>query len=132
MLAALLWLARPEALLALVRVALVREQPGVWLMLLLVCPFVSVVPRELVCRVFFFRRYEPMFGAGAGRVIASAVAFGLARIVFHNWPAVGPTLLGGWLFGQTCQRTGSLLLIIVQHTLYGAALFTLGYHGFFL
>jgi membrane protease YdiL (CAAX protease family) len=125
LLATLLWLIQPEALFGLI-----KERPGVWLLLMVIYPFVSVLPQELVYRVYFFRRYEPLFGAGTGRLVASALAFGLAHVVFHNWPAVGLTLLGGWLFGVTYQRTASLLLVTVQHTLYGAALFTLGYHEF--
>jgi membrane protease YdiL (CAAX protease family) len=127
LLTVLLWLIRPEALFGLV-----KTQPGLWLLLLAVYPFVSVLPQELVYRVFFFHRYEPLFGAGRGRVIASTLAFGFAHIVFHNWPAVVLTLLGGWLFGLTYQRTASLLLVAVQHALYGAALFTLGYHHYFM
>ena len=91
----------------------------------------SVLPQEVLYRVFFFERYRPLFGRGAGLVAASALVFGFGHIIFHNWLAVPLTLLGGWLFARSYRRTSSLLLIFIEHTLYGCAIFTIGYGEFF-
>jgi len=64
-------------------------------------------------------------------IIANAVAFSVGHVVFHNWPAVALTLLGGWLFANTYERTSSLRLVAVEHALYGCAVFTIGYGAFF-
>jgi membrane protease YdiL (CAAX protease family) len=53
------------------------------------------------------------------------------HIVFRNWPAILLTCAGGWLFGTTYRRTSSLLLVSVEHALYGCAIFTIGYGNYF-
>lgn len=122
----LLWLVQPAAMFSLI-----RRHPEVWLLIICAYPLVSVLPQELIYRVFLFERYRPLFGRGSGMVAASAAAFGFGHVVFHNWPAVALTLAGGWLFARTYQRTSSLLLVAVEHALYGWAVFTIGYGQFF-
>lgn len=122
----LLWLFEPAAVFSLV-----RRHPEVWLLIICAYPLISVLPQELIYRVFLFERYRPMFGRGTGMVAASAAAFSFGHIVFHNWPAVALTLVGGWLFARTYQRTSCLLLVAVEHALYGCAVFTIGYGQFF-
>jgi membrane protease YdiL (CAAX protease family) len=122
----LLWLVNAPALFFLP-----RRHPGFWLLLLAAYPLFSVFPQELIYRAFFFERYRPLFGRAAGMLAASAAAFGYCHIVFHNWLAVALTLAGGWLFGLTYRRTGSLVLTSAEHALYGCAIFTIGYGQFF-
>jgi membrane protease YdiL (CAAX protease family) len=95
-------------------------------------PLVSVLPQELVYRVFFFERYRPLFGDGIAMVLASAVTFGCAHLVFRSGLAVILTMIGGILFGVTYKRSGSWLLAGVEHAMYGCALFTIGYGQYFL
>jgi membrane protease YdiL (CAAX protease family) len=123
----LLWAIEPAALFSLL-----RRHPGIWLLVMLAYPLISVLPQELIYRVFFFERYRPLFGRGAGMVAASAAVFGFGHVVFHNWPAPLLTWLGGWLFATSYRRTASLRLVAVEHALYGCAVFTLGYGHFFL
>jgi len=122
----LLWFIRPAALLSLP-----ARHPGIWLLVMVAYPVISVLPQELIYRVFFFERYDPLFGRGRGMLAANAAAFSLGHLVFHNWPAVLLTLAGGWLFARTYQRTRSWGLVAAEHALYGCAVFTLGYGGFF-
>lgn len=122
-----LWLAKPDALFGLI-----RQQPMLWLLVMLVYPLVSVFPQELAYRVFFFNRYRLLFGQRQWMIAASAVGFSLGHIVFQNWPSVLLTFLGGWLFARTYQRTESVVLVAIEHTLYGWAIFTIGYGEFFL
>jgi membrane protease YdiL (CAAX protease family) len=121
-----LWLLEPGALFSLV-----RKHPGLWLLLMAGYPLLSVIPQELIYRAFFFRRYRGLFGEGSGLVLAGAALFGLGHVLFHNWPSVLLSFLGGCLFGITYQRTSSLLVASVEHALYGCAVFTLGYGAFF-
>ena len=126
-LAVILWLLRPEWLFALV-----KQRPGLWVALVVAYPFVSVLPQEVLYRLCFFRRYGGLFASGRTLIFANSVVFSSAHLVFHNVPAMVLTLLGGWKFAVTYQRTGSLKLVMVEHTLYGWALFTLGYHPWFM
>lgn len=125
-LAGLLWWVEPGALFSLVRL-----HPGLWVLVMLVYPVLSVLPQELIYRGFFFERYAPLLGRGTVRMAASAVAFGFGHVIFHNWPAVVLTLAGGWQFATTYQRTGSLRAVSGEHALYGCAIFTLGYGRLF-
>ena len=111
---------------------LVLHRPGLWLLVMLAYPVLSVLPQELIYRVFFFDRYGSLFGHGLGLLAANAVAFSVAHILFHNWVAVLLTLVGGWLFGSTYRRTSSMLFTAVEHSLYGCAIFTVGLGGYFL
>jgi membrane protease YdiL (CAAX protease family) len=111
-----------------------RQQPLLWLAILVFYPLVSVYPQELVFRAFIFERYRPLFGTGRAMVAASALAFGFVHLIFGNVIAVVLTLVGGWIFAQRYQRTRSLLVTSIEHALYGQLAFTIGlgaflYHG---
>jgi membrane protease YdiL (CAAX protease family) len=127
LLACLLWFLKPDALFSLL-----TQNPKAWAFVMLAYPLVSVFPQEFVYRVFFFDRYRPLFGSGVGMVFASAVMFSFGHVVFHNFPAVGLTFLGGWLFARTYQRSASLPLVAIEHALYGCAVFTIGLGEFLL
>jgi uncharacterized protein len=99
----LLWATKPAALFSLM-----RQHPMIWLLVMVAYPLLSVLPQELIYRVFFFERYHALFERGDGMVVASAAAFSIGHVVFHNWPAVVLSLVGGWLFAGTYQRTSSL------------------------
>ncbi|GIF19041.1 membrane protease YdiL (CAAX protease family) [Actinoplanes tereljensis] len=136
-----LWLA--VSVLAVVAVALFdrdhlfdlpRREPLLWLAIVIFYPLVSVYPQELLFRAFLLHRYAPVFGTGLAAAAASAVAFGFAHLLFGNVLAVVATIAGGWLFARRYQRTGSLLVVSVEHALYGLTIFTVGlgqyfYHG---
>jgi membrane protease YdiL (CAAX protease family) len=111
-----------------------RQQPWLWAAVVVFYPLVSVYPQELLFRAFLLYRYAPVFGTGTRAAAASAVAFGLAHLMFHNVWSVALTLVGGWLFARRYQRTRSLLTASVEHALYGVLAFTVGlgalfYHG---
>lgn len=110
--------------------ALPRQKPGLWVAVLVLYPLWSVYPQELLFRRWFFHRYAPLFGDGAGIVLASALFFGWAHVVMHNGLAVLLSL-GGWLFAQTYRRTRSLVLACLEHALYGDMVFTIGLGSFF-
>jgi len=122
-----LWWFKPDALFSLL-----LRHPRIWLLVMFAYPLISVLPQELIYRAYFFERYRPLFGRGNLMVAMSAAVFALGHVVFHNAISVVLTLMGGWLFARTYQRTSSLLRVSVEHALYGCAIFTLGYGQFFL
>ncbi|MBB3664090.1 membrane protease YdiL (CAAX protease family) [Prauserella sediminis] len=114
--------------------SLPRGEPVLWAIIAVGYPVLSVYPQELIFRAFLFRRYRPVFGSGAGMILASAAAFGFAHIIFGNLFAVLATTAGGLLFAWRYARSRSLLAVSIEHGLYGVLLFTVGlgrfvYHG---
>jgi hypothetical protein len=106
----------------------------VWVVVMVAYPLLSVVPQEIIFRVFFFSRYSAIFTRNRAMIIASGITFGLAHLVFHNWVAPVLCAIGGLMFAQTYDRSRSLLLVSIEHAIYGNFLFTVGlghyfYHG---
>jgi uncharacterized protein len=131
----ILWATLSAAATAIVAVAdrdhlfdLPRQQPLLWAAVAVLYPLLSVYPQELLYRGFLLHRYG---GVLAGGRWASALAFGFAHLLFGNVLAVAATLAGGWLFARRYQQTGSLLLVSVEHALYGVTIFTIGLGRFF-
>lgn len=109
-----------------------RQQPRFWLALVVLYPFVSVIPQGVVYRSFLLRRYAPLFDGETALRAAATFAFAFAHVVFRNVWAVGLTAIGGWLFVGTYRRTGSAFIAGFEQWLYGAALFTIGGHEWLL
>ena len=125
----LTWALAPELLFGFV-----REKPLLWAAVMLLYPILSVIPQEFIFRRFFFMRYATLFPKPATMLIMSAVMFGFAHLLFHNWVAPFLCVVGGWMFAQTYDTRRSLALVVLEHALYGDFLFTLGlgryfYHG---
>lgn len=108
-----------------------RRRPGIWLLVMLLYPLLSVLPQNLVYRSFLFQRYRPLFPRATQRLLASTFAFGLVHIVFRNPWAILLALTGGWLFARTYARSRSFWLAALEHALYGNLLFTIGIGRFF-
>lgn len=102
------------------------RQPARWVWLLALYPALSVVPQELVFRAFFFHRYEALLRRPAGQIVVSALVFGLAHLFYGHWLTVAFACAGGACFAWTFVRTGSLALVVLEHSGYGLLLFTLG------
>ena len=126
LLIALVWIFTPAKLFELP-----RTQPRLWLYVLVFYPLLSVYPQEVIYRALFFRRYRSLFRSGYATVLASAGTFSLLHVIFQNWLAVVLTLVGGWLFAETYARTYSLRLVWLEHSLYGALVFTVGLGDYF-
>jgi len=103
-----------------------RRHPRAWLALLVAYPLLSVIPQEILFRVFFFHRYGPLWSRASTRILVSAVAFGLAHLLYGSWLTVLLAALGGLFFSWTFVRTRSLPLVVLEHSLYGVLLFTIG------
>lgn len=126
LLTAAVLLTRPEAFLGFP-----RHRPGLWAIIMIAYPLLSVYPQEVIFRVFFFHRYACVFPSRAWMIAANAAAFGYAHIIFRNPVAVLLTMLGGAMFAWTYSRTRSTAAVWVEHALYGCLLFTIGLGEFF-
>jgi membrane protease YdiL (CAAX protease family) len=109
-----------------------RERPLVWLGVLVLYPLLSALPQEVMYRVLFFHRYGDLFQTSAARIAASALLFGWAHVLVHNHIAMLLATAGGILLSITWHRSRSLLLVSVEHSLYGAFIFTAGVGGMFV
>jgi uncharacterized protein len=111
---------------------LVRNRPGLWLLVMLLYPVLSVYPQELVYRAFFAHRYAPLLASQAVRVVVSAGVFAFGHVFFQRpWIAMGLTFLGGLLFAFHYEESHSLLLVSIEHAVFGQVLFTIGLGRYF-
>lgn len=108
-----------------------RERPGIYVLVMLLYPLLSVYPQGLIYRAFIIHRYRGLFGTGALAIIGSALAFGLAHVVLLNWIAPLFTLIGGLMFAHTYRKSGSLTVAAIEHAAYGNFLFTIGLGWYF-
>jgi membrane protease YdiL (CAAX protease family) len=104
----------------------VIEKPKVWLFFLAVYTLVSVIPQELVYRTFFFKRYELLFKNKNLFILINAGLFSLGHLFFGNTLVMFITFIGGLLFAFTYSKTKSTLFVLIEHTLYGCWLYTVG------
>ena len=108
-----------------------RNNTMIWLLVMVLYPLLSVYPQELIYRTFFFHRYSLLFPTQTSRIIMSGLCFGLAHLFFANWIAPVLTALGGLLFARTYARSGSTLLVSLEHSLWGNFIFTIGLGWYF-
>lgn len=116
--------------------ALPRTHPGIWALVMVLYPILSVIPQGLIYRAFLFHRYRPLLPTAPQvrswiLIFASALTFALMHIVFRNWIAIALTFPGGILFAARYANTRSLCVSCIEHALYGCFLFTIGLGPFF-
>lgn len=109
----------------------IEERPALWTLVMVLYPFLSVYPQGLIFRGWLMHRYRRLFPTPRGLAAASAFGFAAAHLVLQNGIAFTFTLVGGWFFARTYQRSGSLLIAAVEHSLYGQFLFTIGLGWYF-
>ena len=126
LLAALVLALRPEAFLEFP-----LRRPVFWAVVMVLYPLLSALPQEFLYRTFFFHRYRPLFPTPAAMTVASATAFSVLHIMYWNVPALALSFAGGLLLGRTYNSSRSLLLVSLEHALYGCLAFTLGLGRFF-
>jgi uncharacterized protein len=123
---AAIWLLWPDQFLSLP-----RERPLFWAIIMVLYPILSVWPQEMLYRALLFARYAAILPTNARRILASAIAFGFAHVIFLNWIAIAMTAAGGLLFARDYARHRSLKLMCLEHSLYGGLIFTIGLGRFF-
>jgi hypothetical protein len=109
-----------------------RNRPATYQRIMLLYPAMSVVVQELVYRTFFFHRYGALFGrAWWLAILLNGVLFGLGHIVIGTELAVYGTMATGTLFAWRYVVTRSFWAVFIEHTLWGALVFTVGLGRFF-
>lgn len=109
----------------------ITEKPMLWLSFSALYVVLSVIPQEIIYRYFFLKRYRTLFKNKVVMILVNASLFSLAHIWFDSWIVVGFTFVGGIFFFLTYKKTHSLWLVILEHSLYGIWLYTVGYGELF-
>ena len=107
------------------------DKPFALIMIFTVYPLLSALPQELIFCSFFFHRYRRYFKTPMVRIIASAIVFAYAHMLYINWVAPTLSFIAGLIFAHTYSKTRSLALVTVEHALYGNALFLIGLGWYF-
>lgn len=108
-----------------------QQNPAMWLMIMMLYPLLSVIPQELIYRLFFFERYRMLFPSERAMILASGFAFGHVHLVFNNLVAYGMSMVGGWLFASSYSRHKNFAMLWAEHALYGCFVFTIGLGWYF-
>ncbi len=106
--------------------SVVINKPIHWLVFVFIYTVFSVYPQELIYRTFFFKRYQNLFKSDLLFIFINAILFALAHLFFRSALVLVLTCVGGFLFAFTYNKTKSLLLVSIEHALYGSWLFTVG------
>ena len=126
LLTGLLYWRHPDWLLAFPKTMTDR-----WAIVIVLYPILSVFPQVIVYRVLFVKRYSSLFGYKPVAWMVGAFVFSLAHLTFWNSFSMAATFAGGLLFIRTYQKTRSVWLNVLEHSLYGDFLFTIGWGVYF-
>ena len=101
-----------------------------WLLVILIYPFLSVIPQEIVYRVFFFQRYFPNERSFYFLTLLNMIVFSYGHIVFNNVHAILITAIVSPVFTYAYLKK-SFFTCIILHALGGQIIFTLGLGKYF-
>lgn len=110
---------------------LINNRPQIVPFLLFAYPFLSALPQEMIFCAYFFDRFKALFQSPKARIIASAIVFAYAHVLYINWVAPLLSLIAGLIFASTYAKTRSLALVTLEHALYGNAMFMIGLGWYF-
>ena len=108
------------------------NKPFLWLKFSAIYVLVSVIPQEFIYRTFFTKRYQKLIHSEFFFILINAALFSLAHIWFRSWAVLGFTFVGGILFATTYLKIKSVWLVILEHSIYGVWLYTVGYGKIFM
>lgn len=109
-----------------------RNRPDTWARIMVLYPLMSVAAQELVYRTFFFHRYGVLFGrAWWLAILLNGVLFGIGHIVIGTPLALYGTMAAGVLFAWRYAVTRAFWAVFIEHTLWGALVFTVGLGRYF-
>ena len=101
-----------------------------WLLVIFIYPFLSVIPQEVVYRVFFFQRYFPKTNNFYFPLILNLIVFSYCHLVFNNLHAILITAIVSPIFTYAYLKK-SFLTCVILHSLGGQIIFTLGLGKYF-
>ncbi len=102
-----------------------------WMFIMLAYPLFSVVPQVLIYRVLFVKRYSELFANKTVMLLVGTTIFSLAHLMFKSIVILSFTFAGGFIFLRSYQKNQSIWINILEHSLYGNMLFTLGWGRYF-
>ncbi|MFD2515966.1 type II CAAX prenyl endopeptidase Rce1 family protein [Pontibacter locisalis] len=108
-----------------------QENLDRYLLTVALYPFWSVIPQEIVYRAWYYHRYSDLFQNEKLSILVNSALFGFSHIVFGNWVAVSGAFLVSFVFSHTYRKHDSLLIVIIEHFVYGVMIFSLGMGRFF-
>jgi hypothetical protein len=107
-----------------------RQRTRLWLLILFLYPLLSVLPQELIFRVWVFEAHRALWVSPLLPCLVSALFFGWAHIIYAGWFAVASTALGGlalaWNYQGNRSRPGAIWPLCLEHSLYGLTMFSVG------
>tara|TARA_B100000809_G_scaffold266123_1_gene327442 strand:+ start:10731 stop:11366 length:636 start_codon:yes stop_codon:yes gene_type:complete len=115
-------LTNPDALFNVIKV-----KPTMWISFICIYSFLSVIPQEIIYRSFYFERYKKIFPNKTLFIFSNALVFSLGHIFFNNLLVSVITFIGGLIFAYTYKKTKSMLLVSIEHAIYGCWLYTVGF-----
>ena len=107
------------------------EQRPFLLRMVILYPILSALPQEIIYRKFFLFRYESLLPNRSLLIICNILLFAFAHLYFLNSLVLIATLIGGYIFNQTYNAKKSLLVVSIEHSLYGLILLSSGYTDYF-
>ncbi|WP_204112918.1 CPBP family intramembrane glutamic endopeptidase [Shimia biformata] len=106
--------------------ALLKQNPGMLLVIALFYPIVSALPQEVIFRPLFFRRYGRILPGGKKAIVLNAAVFSLAHLMYWSGIVAVMTFVGGLLFAWAYEIRRSFLLALALHSVAGVVLFAVG------
>ncbi|MBU3011430.1 CPBP family intramembrane metalloprotease [Polaribacter vadi] len=110
----------------------ILNKPDLWLKFSGVYILFSVIPQELIYRTFFVKRYQNLIKNKWLFIFINSVLFSFAHIWFQSFTVLAFSFVGSLLFAHTYLKTKSNWLIILEHSIYGVCLYTVGYGELFM
>jgi hypothetical protein len=107
-----------------------RAMPGLMAMIVVLYPFLSALPQEVLFRPLFFRRYAPILPGGRGALVLNAAIFSLAHLMYWSWIVAALTFAGGLAFAHAYRRHG-FPTAVAAHAAAGIVVFGVGLGVFF-
>ena len=108
-----------------------RRDLGLWALIMVIYPVLSVYPQGLLYRGLYYARYAVLFRDERAKWMAGAAVFSLAHLVFANVWAIALTFAGGLLINRTYRKTEGVMTANIEHAIYGQLVFTCGWGHFF-
>ena len=102
-----------------------------WVTVMFIYPFYSVIPQEIVYRVYFYQRYKKLFSGNLLLLtLLNLFFFSFAHIVFNNPHAILITAIASPIFSYLYIKESFFTCVLV-HSFGGQIIFTLGLGRYF-
>jgi uncharacterized protein len=108
-----------------------KNNPWLWLAIIIFYPLWSALPQELIFRVFYFHRYRNIINNTNVLTLLNALLFAFMHIIFNNFIALAGGFVVGLFWAQTYLRNRSLLTVSAEHAIYGNFVYTIGLGHYF-